>query len=300
MKPIETKSGVALIWTLITITILLIVSSTMANYIIRESQMSVRIEDSTQAYAIAQSGIEWAKEYVANNPGANYSGSEFVMLGGKVTVTIQFNAPVLGQTTVTSLGVFAGVNRKLEYVISKSQKVLVVNESVIGHEVFAMNGNYFYQFDLWGASPAVRVGLSTSSGPINGPAANTKTLAVYYDGSNKTFDLKSYYNLETVSSSGPVTISDGPDVATPYAWRVRVDYLQSTAARLTIYRRDSITSDLVCVGTSTTNLSEKDFTMTTAYLASDQTLNPSTAGDGNVINILNSFVDNLVLKGATM
>lgn len=64
---IKKKQGVALLWAVILSSVLLLISGTMVSYIVRESQFSIKITDSNQAFAYAKSGIEWGIDCYENN-----------------------------------------------------------------------------------------------------------------------------------------------------------------------------------------------------------------------------------------
>src|SRR3972149_5344274 len=62
---VASQDGVALLWALITIAVLLGITGSMAGLIVKESQMSTGIDSSIGAYAAAESGIEHA-DYLIN------------------------------------------------------------------------------------------------------------------------------------------------------------------------------------------------------------------------------------------
>lgn len=79
MKNKRIKRGVALIWTMVLGSILIIISVTMSSYIIKESKFSVNIEDSVKSYFAASSGINFALNKISKltitdpSPNGDYS-----------------------------------------------------------------------------------------------------------------------------------------------------------------------------------------------------------------------------------
>lgn len=58
MKILKNENGVALLWALVTVSVLLIIAASMSNLIIKESQMARGIDGSVHAYSLAESGVE--------------------------------------------------------------------------------------------------------------------------------------------------------------------------------------------------------------------------------------------------
>lgn len=68
---IKNEKGIALLWALITIAVLLAITGSMANLMIKESRMSTAIDGSISAYAAAESGIERGSYLVTQSPIVN-------------------------------------------------------------------------------------------------------------------------------------------------------------------------------------------------------------------------------------
>jgi|GEM_PF-3812132 len=267
-----TKRGVALIWTLLTISILLFVTSTMANFIIRESQMSVRVEDSTKAYALAQSGIEWSKQYAASNADASVLSlvSENIPLSavfgantGTVTVSVSRDTPT-SPVKIISEGSYAGVGRKLQHTIVSNVAKEIPKVNLLSAK-YRTDASYDFQFDIWkkeGSTESVKFGLREGS----------KTLSVEYNGSN-VFTISAFDGATQIGTkSVPIVEGSYTPVQTSYAIRVKVRYLESTAVQMTIYRMADPGGMFICNNTATIDLNGSDFSMQTASFYVDKAL----------------------------
>lgn len=319
------KNGFALIWSLLMISIILIVTNSMASYIIRESQMSVRIEDSIQAYALAQSGIEWAKLYVTNNPNSpNVTPSGLGSLGDifetglpgtKVDVTITKDVAT-DKVTVISQALYAGVSRKLQYLITPNAPERIENDHIGPTPAsYKTDKSYDFTFNLWKTDNGIRpvkFGISNVSTVTGSPfpdfgAPGLKTLGVSYNGIDR-FTLFAWNGVNYVASNpleGIITdIPAGTYAGTdsPYALKIKVRYLEGTAAQMTISRVNKSTGEYYCNSTATIDLTGIDFSMPLAtpgpgYFVSDKPLSTSTAGDGNVLTYTGGYIDNVFVHG---
>jgi len=296
-----TKRGVALIWTLLTISILLFVTSTMANYIIRESQMSVRLEDSTRAYALAQSGIEWSKQYAANHTDSITLAldSENIPLSdvfgadtGTVTVSVKRGSPT-DPVKIISEGSYAGVGRKLQYTIVSNVATEITKDKILGGAKYSTDASYDFQFDIWkkvGSTQSVQFGLSDG----------TKKLTVVYDGSSMFTISAASDSVNPPKTESTSIIEDGgpyTSTSTSHAIRVKVRYLESTAVQMTIYRMADPGGMFICNNTATIDLGGSDLSMLTANFISDKVLSLSSVDGSNVLEYSQGYIDNVYQHG---
>lgn len=117
---IKGQRGVALLWSLVTIAVLLAIAGSMAGLIIRESQMSSGIDASVRAYAAAESGIEHGS-YLASTGSGDISDRQFWIedniLGYKLTV--DKDNPTEGSYLIISTGKSGNTTRKIEKTIDR-------------------------------------------------------------------------------------------------------------------------------------------------------------------------------------
>jgi len=236
------RKGASLVWVLIISTALLFISVTTANFVIKESQMSVRMDDSSRAYAAAESGIDWGKYCVENLnecksltylPSSSTSPYVFSIGTSKYTVTVT-RSMVAGkqQTKVVSLGTSTSVNRKLEYIIAPG-KTLVTPANL--STPLVSKGSYVQQFDYW------TDGGATSQIGIGNIGGSTGIYFEHYldssDGNAPKFRLGAKRNGSTPIVSEGIDLGS-VDISEPFAIRVRIEYFQDLSAKLTISRRN--------------------------------------------------------------
>lgn len=296
------KKGASLIWALIMSTAMLFISVTVANTIISESKMSVRMDDSSQAYAAAESGIEWGK-YCLNLPTSEsttkcpdgINNGPFNL--GSSTYTVKITR---AENKIESLGTKNGVNRKLSYTIAQNQTLDSVDDLKKGVTV---SGSYIQQFDYWSNGNTVdigKIGLSSGDG----------SKAIYFESLSD-----SGYKVRLAAKNGSTYLnSSSTDVAfvgmaTPYILRVRIEYTDGISAKMIVMQKDwaesgsykcisSVTLDLRSSGISP----KDDFGI--FYFAQGSTLltpvADSSTGDGSVYKLSTSnsvFFDNMSTSG---
>jgi alpha-tubulin suppressor-like RCC1 family protein len=249
------KRGIALIWAIILSSVMVIISTTMVNYIVKESRFTIDIQESTNAFYGARSGIDWALQKIdKDNPKAPFTES-FNIGGGAtgvktVAVAVNTTYNIADRSyTVLSTGVVGQTTRKLEYIYkSDPWRYVEIPEEI--DDVFNIGYNsesFSIQFDYW--QPGTRshsVGVGTG----------TKTIYVYNDGASSGIELQARYDsyvgtvggttfsgtgTQYLASSGSgrtgYTINDDPHKNATYRYRMRIDYLKDTSATLTILRR---------------------------------------------------------------
>ncbi|MCL5094134.1 MAG: hypothetical protein M1355_03315 [Patescibacteria group bacterium] len=124
IKIIRNEKGIALLWSLVTISILLAIASSMTNLIIKESQLSTSISDSIGAYAAAESGIQHG---LAIYKDQNYSGGPYTLNGKMLDPSdqnIKYDLKITKNSdtsyTIESIGYSGNTIRKIERTMDQS------------------------------------------------------------------------------------------------------------------------------------------------------------------------------------
>lgn len=297
------KKGASLIWAVVVATALLFIAVTTASFVIKESQMSIRMDDSSRAYAAAESGIEWGKYCVENltecdssytSPTFNVGGSQYSV---KVTVTAS-------ETKIESLGTSNGVNRKLEHVITPNNALDIASNPITNN--FTVAGSYVQQFDYWtnGAPGSAKIGLGNSTG----------SKAIYLEHIGNDFFLSANNSVSVRSSNNnsqnkKITI-DSAKISEPdnkYALQVRIEYFKDLSVKMTISERNfGVGSSFSCIS-PTLVIDLRGFGISTNeltkfYYSATPTPAPLTIGDGSAYVIskdvnTESYFDNMATKG---
>lgn len=90
MKKISKQiKGVALLWALVVILVLLVIAGSLSGLVIKELRMSLNIDQSEQAYAAARSGIEVGKKNCPNTPNALGTGTGTASFSSSVQYTVE-------------------------------------------------------------------------------------------------------------------------------------------------------------------------------------------------------------------
>jgi hypothetical protein len=250
----------------------------MVSYVIKESQFSVRTQDSTVAYANAKSGIEWANYYVEINPPESRASRQFDFDNDGaddliVTIDPETFYECEAKFCVSSTGVKGLVTRKLEYEIDNSLPRLILNTSpplddnisISSIPVGTNTESFEFSFYFWG-SHSMRFGLRSNASThlameIKKPAdATTRVDNVYLsaygkDSADGVFKEKNQPLLTPAGS--PLELRNDPNRLRPYEYFVKIRYIKNTAAKMILYRRivnldGSVSFD--CLGSATLNL----------------------------------------------
>lgn len=320
---IKRKKGVALLWTLIICFVLLIVSGTMVGFITKESQASVRIEDSVQAYAAAKSGLEWGNWYVKNYSRINPSGGD---INSTFTVPVSLNpvisAKVLIQFTkatgagkIESEGEINGVKRKILFNLSGSQSYKwpanANQPEILSPQICS---SFKIQYDFW---------LDRNAYPFQDfefGVANSVT------GKNLYMNVDTYSNVTYagIQSAGvttpmpsivlvdksvyaPTYQNDTNRTPTePYNYRAELKYIKNLSATIEISRRSISGDDVVYtpIGSQSIKMIGKDLgTIDRIYIRPNgwnyYDNGNSGSGDGSNLQVNGNYVDNVLLFGAT-
>lgn len=274
------KRGIALIWAMITATVLIFIGTITADAIFRESRMTVNIEESTKAYGAASSGVETAKwcidykDVCTHDPVAintSLSTLEGELDGSTYDVTITKLADT--KYLIKSSGTTGTVNRTLEYeyvsspynpiripTSYKPQSQNAIFNDDTGATV-RLNDSFSFQFDIWKngdvgsyyAENFVYVGLGVKSDP------NSKIKLSILDadiaGEEKVELIVTGYENGVANVTPGFTsaifplrdfgITDLTGGGYGYAMRVRIQYIKDSSIEVTIIKKDWVT-DQTC------------------------------------------------------
>jgi len=170
------RKGASLIWAIVLSTTLFAIAVTTSSFVIKESQLSVRMDGSAQAYAAAESGLEWGK-YCLDNlaicstgpTGVAFSltttpnrSPDWTFVVGESTYTVTL-LRTNTETILESLGTSGDINRKLEYTAATSAQVAAGDLTT--NPTMNLNGSYKQQFDYWtDGTGSGEVGVKTFGG----------------------------------------------------------------------------------------------------------------------------------------
>jgi hypothetical protein len=267
------KRGVALVWVMIMSVILMIVSSAMTTAIIKETRMITNITDSTQAYAAAKSGIDWAKVFIDNECKPNYwNGQNYStnLTIGVTTIALTITPTTQnmgscnsnfahGDILVESSGSSYGVNRKIEHKVRKNGFTTVDVDGVITDDnnlnaTLDIDGSFTIQFDLW-----LKPGSTLTSNQRLGVTDNVSN-AAYFEimPSNQYRIAGKIAGTDFASSTATLT---GIDTDSPYAMRVTLQYLNKSGIVAKV-EKDQWPANVgyLCNGQVTYDLGSNSFT----------------------------------------
>jgi hypothetical protein len=314
------KKGVALIWALVTSTVILIITTTIATAVIKESQMSVRIDASTQAYALAKSGIDlgnacledkdcppkdFAETKQLNTLEVPLTGAEEGEgLEGIINITITKNAA--DDFKIESTGTVNGVKRKLKHHAKEEVGTVLENPTILPKvttkekptgtgENIVNTESYTQKFDFWmnsGGDDAT-VGLSDASG-------NNAIYTKYVVGSGFRVYVKNGTNTFYSDYINP-TID-----ATKYGYRAEIKVIRDYAAQLRILEEMDVDSKQTfnCLGATYVSLKDTDINgidLNTLYAPPSASWEDLVPGDDSehIVKIGGLIIDNMTLYNTT-
>lgn len=231
---LKRKRGIALLWALVICLVMLIITGTMVSTIVKDSQSSVRIEESAQAYAAAKSGIDWGIWCLSKQSAVPCSTS-FDLGRGRATVDIKASD---GTTVIKSTGsiINGAVRRVLRYELKPTSSCDInkdVLESGINFSPNVTTESFKIQFDFWMSE----LGNDFTFGIANTAGDN---LAMVVDGSGIATLQTTRPNVIT---SAPIPSSADPtptltvDSLNPYRYRATIKYIHNISATLEISQR---------------------------------------------------------------
>ena len=242
------EKGVALIIAVILCSVLMLIATTLSTVAINESESSVRIDDSTNAYNNAEAGLQWALYYIAQG---NTSTNSYAFGSGNSTFTVNINNTT-SPMTIDSIGTDNGIKRKVHYIINPINKI-PQQCSGSGYPLTSQAGSFTWQFDftLNNTTPST-VNLSD-----NASTPNVLSMKYSYVGAYPSFNLFA----NTTGSTNPINIgSSFPSslLNNTYEFRAVIKYLPGIAAQIEIEYRDA-NSNLQCLGTTWVSLVGDNF-----------------------------------------
>jgi hypothetical protein len=297
------KKGVALLWVVILSSVLIIISSTMVSYIIKESRSSVRIVSSSISYSYAKSGTIWASYHVGNLVEADLPA----YTGMGRTFSFDLNKDLVDETTVTIISEGGGnfrvksvsennnVVRAIEQIIKKNVKNFIVEDELklINNDpsrapLLKLNNNESFElsFVFWAkesSSQEFEIGASATQDFLQQNIQNRIFASIKPDGSENKM------KISAVNSGGEYQLIEpdpsfweeertnpDPDIdITGYkGYRGYLRYIKDTSAYFRVERVESGKS--TCIRAISLDLVGKDF------------------GDLNYLYLNNSSGDNYI------
>jgi hypothetical protein len=290
-KVIGSKKGIALLWSLVLCGLLLIISGTMVSFMVKESRMSINIEDSTQAYAHARTGIDWAKMFLQGKRGVEANGTysfsmDPLVAGDELSVEISGDLSA-GTTIIRSTGDSLGVKRAIEYKVTNNSGT-VINPNPTppyGTPLPAANTDSFtLQFDMWSDGTGFPTQTANNDIPIIGLTSNATPagmgsptrISLGLTTSNASLgDNPSGIIISTISSANTVSrvpltwnptftsfanINSDASSSVPYRYRVMLTYLNGTqvSAKLMV-KSSGAGGEYVCVAYGVADVSGLEF-----------------------------------------
>lgn len=226
------KRGVALLWVLILSMVLLTISGTMASYIIKESQSTLRIEESTKAYAAAKSGVEWAGKYIADNP-TNFmvTNKEIIIEPNLVTALVTIDAT----KKVFSTGKSGQATRKIEHQITSATNSSiglptsgsVASTVYVIPELSSNTGSFTFGFDAWFSSSSASVGLRDQDD-------NYKHIYAYWSASTGRITLRAKTGLAATLLQSEPSTNTYLTTSSTKSVRAEISYVRNNGITLTL------------------------------------------------------------------
>jgi Tfp pilus assembly protein PilX len=244
--------GFALIWSLVFITILLIVATTIATAITKESKMSLNSTDSLRAYAAAQTGIDLARtQFIVGvenwrqlNGITNDSATPYTFNGSLDNNTVSYKVNYWTGITspyIESTGTVGTINRKIDYYPTSTPPEIISNSNLNdaakaqNNKSLIANKSFSLGFDFWattaGASQTIQI--SNSNGYIK---------AVITANSSTSLSITLNAHLNSPASDAP-TLSDINIPTTsgnsPYAYNINLEYKYASYLKYTLTTKDA-------------------------------------------------------------
>lgn len=272
--------GVALLWTLLISMVLLTISGTMVNFIIKDSRFTVNIEDSVKAYAIAKSGLDWGNWYKKTN---NLSNNNYLFNIDSNIVRV-----VISADSVTSTAYVNGVERSLRTKYSELVKTAVIPSTNLSPNT----EGFTFWFDFWG---------SVAGDADFGLKNDSSVPALFVNVNSGNAKLCMYYNNPSlvISCSEPISLS-GANPTEPYNLRAEINYIDGSSASLKVSKRTIIDEKETYVSLGSRHLSvpDSDWLGDLKYLfypAGSYVSSGGSQGDGEYIQIGSLYFDKAMI-----
>jgi|GEM_PF-1720493 len=314
------KKGASLIWAMVMSVSLLFIAATTATFVIKESQMSIRMDDSSRAYAAAESGITWGRYCVDSLPlicdPAKLSTDvanptllgTFKLAEGEYRVSSY--KTIEGQDTkitLSSRGITGGVNRQIEYVIKPASSPEVTPNPLVGS--IGIAGSYVQQFDYMTDGSGV-----SSIGVGNNQSLSAATKGIYFEHSSiaggsqelRLVAKNSSFLAEPIKRSARIPLPSNFFASTEVPTiRVRIEYFKDLSAKMTVSKFNFGTGAyFICMEPNLVlDLSQYGITSSdlTSYLYSGTASASADVGDRSVYKIISganfTYFDNMATTG---
>ncbi len=278
------QRGASLVWTVIVCGVLMIVATTMSTAIVKESQMSVRMDDSARAYAAAESGVTWAKWCLASrgvsggcftttnmaealwdssgNILGPYESGTFKItdtkneVSYKVTITAGCSLDQITAKTcagadyiILSRGSSGTVNRSIEYSLGKSTSEVAYNNDTVTSSQNRLEDkltiNGSFSAEFYYWQPEPANPLDTKILKFKN-IVNDSYVGVELLANG--FDIASSNGTKTTNTTIPV---DTTTLSRPFGTRISLQYIKGVAFKMDVYSLSETSGKYVCSGTKT-------------------------------------------------
>lgn len=266
LKPTKQK-GIALMWVLILSFVLMVITTTMVTYMVKENRMSLGIQDSTQSYAYARTGIDWGMaRIVSMKSGETVSqGLNLDMDTGTPPIletNVVITATADGEGKIVSTSDWQGVKRTIEFEkkpITFAEVTPSDDNLLTGRHLPGNNGSFRLGFDFWtnqnNPSP-MWFGLASESD------SGGSYIALHFSGSYANIEVKKdggpSASLAAISNTIPTTPAftySGSNES--YAdYRAEIIYVKDTSVNVVIKKRDMGTGVYNCYASGTLDMQE--------------------------------------------
>lgn len=291
---LKNNKGLALLWAVVLSGLLLIICGTMVSFMIKENKMSINIEDSTQAYSYARTGIDWSKAFLRDSSGTDGNGSYNFDLkpqvaGDELTVIITGD---LGNNTkvARSTGNYAGVKRTIEYKLTNSNWIgISANTYPYGTPLPVDNkGSFTFQFDFWtdfngpiakplyadvpvmgltattdprgnGYNPYISIAFADNLVFTTGAANNSGLILQAALGAAADGKFGKTEPLTVNTANNFVGVANDAEKNMPYRYRMVLSYISNTQASAKLLLRNSNDGSYTCGAYGILDVSGNDF-----------------------------------------
>lgn len=300
MKRRKQKKGAALIIAVILCGVLMVIASTLAYVSVNESESSVKIDDSTNAYNDAKAGLSWAQYFVnydtTQSPYVEPAGS-YSFGSGSINVVID-KIPNGGSVReIDSSGTVNNITRKIVYYLTNYNKA-IQSCSGSGYTMASpQSGDFTWQFDFTLVS-------GSTSASVNLDDQSSNYLSMIYSKSSGspliTLGINGVSTGTAINLEPTGIYTNGGTLYDSLRFRAIVKYIKNIAAEIQIEYRDP-SGNLDCLGTTFAPLTSSPFggsTFSTVKLG-DPANSSCQADTYTLSDTSNIAVDNMILQKGT-
>lgn len=250
----SSQEGVALLYALITIAVLLSITGSMAGLIVKESQMSSGVDSSVSAYAAAESGIEHAsylteQSSLPANPCLEGSVSYCYLDASNTALTYQMTfSPSATGFDISSTGKAGNTTRKIEKDIDRSanaQPFLNTYDNDPGLVDVSGGKEHAISWLDDDGSTTTSGGRQNIKIPVDG--SYTQAFVVNITDISQTFSIglsdggigKIMFNSNGATGANGISLSDGVNLAQGDAlitgsYYIEIKYVKASSVKVTI------------------------------------------------------------------